>query len=64
MSSLNDEYIEIPGGWAVIYTDTDGWEIESQHDFSHYKLMAKSEHGAIRAAKRLANKIESRFQVA
>jgi len=61
---LNDEYIEILDGWAVIYTDADGWELESQHDFSTFKLLAKSEQAAIEAGKRLANKIENRFQTA
>ena len=61
-SPLNDERTLLDDeSWAVIYTDEDGWELESQSCCSTYKLKATNEEDALLEAPELARQIETRY---
>jgi len=56
---MDDNYMILDENWAIIYTDQYKWELEDRKDFSHFKLRAKSQLGAIKAGRALAKKKSS-----
>ena len=61
-SPLNDELTLLDDeSWAVIYTDEDGWELQSMDCYSTYKLKSTNEEDAMIEAPKLAREIETRY---